>query len=357
MARRALKPYTTNRLPIPCNEKGLFMIRIAINGYGRIGRCLLRAIHEQGLADRVQVVAINDLADFDVLTHLTRHDSTHGPFMTPVERDGDHLKVGEQSIALLAQPELDQLPWHTLKVDVVLECTGLFKKREALARHLDAGAGRVLASHPVGDADRTVVYGINHDELITDDRVVSNASCTTNCLAPVVKVLDDAFGVVQGQMTTIHSYTNDQNLIDKAHRDLYRARAAASNMIPTRTGAADSVGRVLPALAGKLDGMAVRVPTINVSMVDLHAILATGADVDAINAAMKRASEGSLRGVLGYSDEPLVSVDFNHSPFSAIHDAGQTRVLGTQAKVLAWYDNEWGFTNRMLDVACVMAQQ
>ncbi|MYL27829.1 MULTISPECIES: type I glyceraldehyde-3-phosphate dehydrogenase [Halomonadaceae] len=333
------------------------MLRVAISGFGRIGRCLVWAIHEQGLEKSIQVVAINDLVEPHILSHLLRHDTTHGHFRTPVTLEGDRLSVGSQVIRCVAEKDPAKLPWEALGVDLVLECTGKLKTRALLQGHLDAGAGRVLVAYPVPDADRTVVYGINHDELITDDRVVSNASCTTNCLAPVVKVLDDAFGVVQGQMTTIHSYTNDQNLIDKAHRDLYRARAAASNMIPTRTGAADSVGRVLPALAGKLDGMAVRVPTINVSMVDLHAILATGADVDAINAAMKRASEGSLRGVLGYSDEPLVSVDFNHSPFSAIHDAGQTRVLGTQAKVLAWYDNEWGFTNRMLDVACVMAQQ
>ncbi len=350
MARRALKPYTTNRLPIPCNEKGLFMIRIAINGYGRIGRCLLRAIHEQGLADRVQVVAINDLADFDVLTHLTRHDSTHGPFMTPVERDGDHLKVGEQSIALLAQPELDQLPWHTLKVDVVLECTGLFKKREALARHLDAGAGRVLASHPVGDADRTVVYGINHTDITDENQVISNASCTTNCLAPVVKALDDAFGFEQGQMTTIHAYTNDQPLLDQPHKDLYRARSAGQNMIPTSTGAAQAVGQVLPHLHGKLDGMAVRVPTANVSMVDLHALLQREVDVEDMKQTLSRAAETTLEGVMAVNDEPLVSIDYNHRPESSIVDLPQLRAIGRQVKVISWYDNEWGFANRMLDV-------
>ncbi|MFO7787581.1 MAG: type I glyceraldehyde-3-phosphate dehydrogenase [Halospina sp.] len=332
------------------------MVRVAISGFGRIGRCLVRAIHEQGLEQSIQVVAINDLVEPYVLSHLLRHDTTHGHFRTPVTLDGDRLGVGNQSILCVAERDPARLPWKTLGVDLVLECSGKLKKRERLEGHLEAGAARVLVSYPVPDADRTVVYGINHDQLGRDDRIVSNASCTTNCLAPVVKVLNDAFGVVQGQMTTIHAYTNDQNLIDKAHSDVYRARAAASNMIPTRTGAADTVGLVLPELAGKLDGMAVRVPTINVSMVDLHAILTTQADVDTINAAMRRASEeGALKGVLGYNDEPLVSVDFNHSPFSAVHDAGQTRVLGSQVKVMAWYDNEWGFTNRMLDVAQVMA--
>ncbi|MGM0449381.1 MAG: type I glyceraldehyde-3-phosphate dehydrogenase [Pseudomonadota bacterium] len=330
------------------------MVRVAISGFGRIGRCLVRAIHEQGLEQSIQVVAINDLVEPYVLSHLLRHDTTHGHFRTPVTLDGDRLGVGNQAILCVAERDPVRLPWKTLGVDLVLECSGKLKNRELLKGHLEAGAARVLVAYPVADADRTVVYGINHDQLGRDDRIVSNASCTTNCLAPVVKVLNDAFGVVQGQMTTIHAYTNDQNLIDKAHSDVYRARAAASNMIPTRTGAADTVGRVLPELAGKLDGMAVRVPTINVSMVDLHAILTTPADVDTVNAAMRRASEGFLKGILGYNDEPLVSVDFNHSPFSAVHDAGQTRVLGSQVKVMAWYDNEWGFTNRMLDVARVM---
>ena len=330
------------------------MMRVAISGFGRIGRCLVWAIHERGLEEEIQVVAINDLVEPRVLAHLLRHDTTHGHFRTPVSLDCDRLTVGNQEIVCLSQKDPSSLPWGDLGVDLVLECTGKMKKRELLGQHLEAGAPRVLVAYPVPDADRTVVYGINHDQLQPSDRVVSNASCTTNCLAPVTKVLNDAFGVVQGQMTTIHAYTNDQNLIDKAHNDLYRARAAASNLIPTRTGAADAVGLVLPELAGKLDGMAVRVPTINVSMVDLHALLKEEVSVDAINAAMKRASEGELKGVLGYTDEPLVSVDFNHSSFSAIHDASQTRSLGNQVKVLAWYDNEWGFTNRMLDVAWVM---
>lgn len=331
------------------------MLRVAISGFGRIGRCLVRAIHERGLEQSIQVVAINDLVEPCVLSHLLRHDTTHGHFRTPVTLDGDRLGVGNQAILCVAERDPARLPWKSLGVDLVLECSGKLKKRGLLKGHLEAGANRVLVAYPVADADRTVVYGINHDQLAGDDLIVSNASCTTNCLAPVVKVLNDAFGVVQGQMTTIHAYTNDQNLIDKAHSDVYRARAAASNMIPTRTGAADTVGLVLPELSGKLDGMAVRVPTINVSMVDLHATLTTPADADTINVAMRRASEGFLKGILGYNDEPLVSVDFNHSPFSAVHDAGQTRVLGSQVKVIAWYDNEWGFTNRMLDVARVMA--
>jgi glyceraldehyde 3-phosphate dehydrogenase len=326
------------------------MIRVAINGYGRIGRCLIRAIHEQGLADRIQVVAINDLADFDVLTHLTRHDSTHGHFATPVERTEEHLHVGGQDIVLLAQPELDQLPWHTLEVDLVLECTGKFKQREMLERHLKAGAGRVLASHPVKDADRTLVYGINHEEVTAGDQVLSNASCTTNCLAPVVKVLDDAFGIEQGQMTTIHAYTNDQSLLDKPHKDLYRARSAGQNMIPTSTGAAQAVGRVLPHLDGRLDGMAVRVPTANVSMVDFHAVVNRETDTKEMDRALRAAAEGPLRGVLAINDEPLVSIDYNHRPESSIVDAPQLRAIGRQVKVMSWYDNEWGFANRMLDV-------
>lgn len=326
------------------------MIRIAINGYGRIGRCVLRAIHEHHLMDRIQVVAINDLADFDVLAHLTRHDTTHGGFAPSVERDGDHLKVGEQAITLLAQPELAQLPWHELQIDVVLECTGLFKQRAALARHLDAGAGRVLASHPVGDADRSVVYGINHTDLANTDRIISNASCTTNCLAPVVKALDDAFGFEQGQMTTIHAYTNDQPLLDQPHKDLYRARSAGQNMIPTSTGAAEAVGQVLPHLEGKLDGMAVRVPTDNVSMVDLHALLNHEVTADELSRALTQAAATTLSGVLAVTEEPLVSIDYNHRPESSIVALPQLRAIGHQIKVISWYDNEWGFANRMLDV-------
>lgn len=332
------------------------MISIAINGYGRIGRCVLRAIHERGLEDRIRVAGINDLADFDVLTHLTRRDSTHGSFTTPVERSGDHLRVGDQESALLAEPELDQLPWQTLQVDVVLECSGKFKQRDALARHLEAGAGRVLASHPVSDADRTVVFGVNHGDITEADRILSNASCTTNCLAPVVKVLDDAFGFEQGQMTTIHAYTNDQTLLDKAHKDIYRARAAGVNMIPTSTGAAKAVGLVLPHLTGKLDGMAVRVPTANVSMVDLHALLKREVTAEELEDALRAAAAGPLRGVLAVNDEPLVSCDFNHTPESSTVDAGQLRVMGPQVKVMSWYDNEWGFANRMLDVLLHMQQ-
>ncbi|TVP52897.1 MAG: type I glyceraldehyde-3-phosphate dehydrogenase [Halomonadaceae bacterium] len=330
------------------------MLRVAISGFGRIGRCLVWAIHERGLENEIQVIAINDLVEPRVLSHLLRHDTTHGHFKVPVKLKDDQLSIGGQDVTCLGEKDPAQLPWKALGVDLVLECSGKMKKRGLLNAHLEAGAGRVIASYPVPDADRTVVYGINHHDLTHEDRIVSAASCTTNCLAPVAKVLDDAFGVVQGQMTTIHAYTNDQNLIDKAHNDLYRARAAASNLIPTKTGAADAVGLVLPTLAGKLDGMAVRVPTINVSMVDLHAILKREVSVDEINTAMKQASEGTLNQVLGYNEEPLVSSDFNHSSFSAVYDASQTRTLGTQVKVLAWYDNEWGFTNRMLDIALHM---
>ncbi len=330
------------------------MPRIAISGFGRIGRCLVWALHERGLQDELEVVAINDLVEPEVLAHLLRHDSTHGHFATPVELDGDTLRIGNASIRCLAEKDPTALPWEELGVDIVLECSGKLKKRNLQAAHLEAGAHRVLVAYPVPDADRTVVYGVNHQDIGENEAIISNASCTTNCLAPVVKVLDEAFGVEQGQMTTIHAYTNDQNLIDKAHSDLYRARSATTNMIPTKTGAAQAVGLVLPNLAGKLDGMAVRVPTLNVSVVDLHAILKTKAKPDEITAAMHKAARGELANILRVNEEPLVSWDFNHAPESAIYDATQTRALGNQVKILAWYDNEWGFTNRMLDVARLM---
>jgi len=330
------------------------MIRVAISGFGRIGRCLVWAIHERGLQDEIQVVAINDLVEPRILAHLLRHDTTHGHFKTPVSLDNDKLQIGDQSVLCLAEKDPANLPWQELDIDLVLECSGKLKKRALQQGHLDAGASRVLVAYPVPDADRMVVYGVNDDTLERGDRIVSNASCTTNCLAPVIKVLDKAFGVEQGQMTTIHAYTNDQSLIDKAHSDPYRARAAAANLIPSKTGAAGAVGLVLPAMKGRLDGMAVRVPTINVSMVDLHAILARDVTPEDINAAMKKAADGELQGILRYSEEPLVSSDFNHTPESSIYDATQTRAMGRQIKVIAWYDNEWGFTNRMLDVAQLM---
>jgi glyceraldehyde 3-phosphate dehydrogenase len=331
------------------------MIRVAINGYGRIGRCLVRAIFERGLQDQICVVAINDLTDFTVLAHLTRHDTTHGHFSVPVTLHEDRMQIGPWSVQMTRERDPTRLPWKACAVDIALECSGKFKTRTELTAHLTAGAHRVLASFPVDDADRTVVFGVNDHLLSDQDRIVSNASCTTNCLAPLVKVLDDAFGFEQGQMTTIHAYTNDQNLIDKAHSDLYRARAATMSMIPTKTGAAKAVGLVLPHLKGKLDGMAIRVPTLNVSMVDLHCLLKREADAKTINAAIHAAAAGPLKDILGVNEEPLVSWDFNHNPLSSIVDLAQTRVMGRQVKLMSWYDNEWGFTNRMIDVIRKMA--
>ena len=330
------------------------MLRVAISGFGRIGRCLIWALHERGLEKDIQVVAINDLVAPKMLAHLLRHDSTHGHFKVPVTVEEDRLRVGEQSIVCLSQKDPASLPWASLGIDLVLECSGKLKSRALQQGHLDAGAQRVLVSYPMEDADRTLVYGVNHQQLSPEDRVISNASCTTNCLAPIVQVLDSAFGLEQGQMTTIHAYTNDQNLVDKAHSDPYRARAAAVNMIPSQTGAAKAVGLVLPHLSGRLDGMAVRVPTLNVSIVDLHALLSREVTVEAIHEAMESAAQGSLSGVLRVSHEPLVSSDYNHDPVSATYDATQTRVLGRQVKVMAWYDNEWGFSNRMLDIALLL---
>jgi glyceraldehyde 3-phosphate dehydrogenase len=331
------------------------MIRIAINGYGRIGRCLVRAIHEQGLQEQICVVAINDLTDFGVLAHLTRHDTTHGHFAVPVSLDGEQMQIGSWTVQMCKEKDPTKLPWKQLGVDIAVECSGKFKTRGALQGHLDAGARRVLASFPVEDADRTVVLGVNDSALLASDLVVSNASCTTNCLAPLVKVLDDAFGFEQGQMTTIHAYTNDQNLIDKAHNDYYRARSATMSMIPTKTGAAKAVGLVLPHLKGKLDGMAIRVPTINVSMVDLHCLLNKDVSAETINQALRDAANGPLKGILGVNEEPLVSWDFNHNPLSSIVDLAQTRVMGRQAKLMSWYDNEWGFTSRMVELLVKMA--
>lgn len=329
-------------------------MRIAINGYGRIGRCLVWALHERGLTDRFEIVAINDLADFKVLAHLTRYDSTHGRFAGEVALDGDTLTINHQAIRISAEKDPANLPWAELDVDLVFECSGKFKQRDLNQQHLDAGAKRVLISYPVADADITVVYGVNHRQLDAGHRIISNASCTTNCLAPVAKVLHDTVGIEHGNMTTVHAYTNDQNLIDKQHKDLYRARSATQSIIPTKTGASAAVGLVLPELAGKLTGMALRVPTLNVSVVDLH--FTTGRDTTAteINEAMRSAANGDLSGVLAYNDEPLVSIDFNHHPASSIFDAAQTQVQSRQAKVMSWYDNEWGFTNRMLDVAALL---
>ncbi|KGD61509.1 glyceraldehyde 3-phosphate dehydrogenase [Alcanivorax jadensis T9] len=326
-------------------------IRIAINGFGRIGRCIVRAISEHPAGDRFELVAINDLADFDVLAHLLAFDSTHGRWPHSVHYDGNHLEINGHRIPCFAESRLEDLPWTSLAPDLVIECAGKYKTRDALNGHLEAGATRVLASYPVNDADATVVYGVNHAVLGSEQQIVSNASCTTNCLAPMVAVLDQAFTVRQGLMTTIHSYTNDQNLVDKAHGDLLRARAAAVNMIPTSTGAAKAVGLVLPHLQGRLDGLAVRVPTLNVSLVDLTVTLEQVESLEQVHEALSNAAHGDLQGVLAVNHLPLVSSDFNHLPYSCVVDTNHSRLLGQQLKLLAWYDNEWGFSHRMLDVA------
>ncbi|MFO8047366.1 MAG: type I glyceraldehyde-3-phosphate dehydrogenase [Halomonas sp.] len=327
-------------------------LKIAINGFGRIGRNVLRALYENGYRHRVEVVAINDLGDPALNAHLLRHDTVHGHFSFKVEHDEASLSVDGDRIAILSERDPAALPWKSLGVDVVMECTGLFTKRVAAARHLEAGARRVLISAPSPDADATVVYGVNEGVLSAEHRVVSNASCTTNCLAPVAKALNDSVGIENGLMTTVHAYTNDQNLSDVYHSDPYRARSATHSMIPTKTGAAAAVGLVLPELAGKLDGLAVRVPVINVSLVDL--VFTAGRDTtrEEINAIVTRAAEASP--VLAVNAQPLVSIDFNHDPHSSTFDANHTRVNGRLVKIMAWYDNEWGFSNRMLDTALAM---
>ncbi len=331
-------------------------IRLAINGFGRIGRNVLRALYESGYRDRLQVVAINDLGDLDTSAHLFRFDSVHGRFPGEVSASDQHLIVNGDIIAFSSAKEPADLPWRKLGVDVVLECTGRFTSRSTAQMHLAAGAKKVIISAPGEDVDATVVYGVNHQVIHAGMQIISNASCTTNCLAPVAKVLNDAVGIEQGMMTTIHSYTNDQVLLDLNHKDIYRARSATQSMIPTKTGAAKAVGLVLPELKGKLDGMAVRVPTINVSLVDFHFLARRDTNADEINALIQNAAvQGPLRGILCYNEEPLVSVDFNHTPASSHFDATQTRVSGRWVKVMAWYDNEWGFSNRMLDNALVLA--
>ena len=327
-------------------------IRVGINGYGRIGRNILRALYESGRTSDMKIVAINDIGDLAASAHLTRRDSAHGPFAYPVEVRDDTLHVDGDEIRFSACRNPADIPWKEAGVDVVIESTGLFATRDRASAHLDAGAPRVLISAPAGkDVDATVVYGVNHDELRAGHTIVSNASCTTNCLAPLAKVLLESVGLRSGIMTTIHSYTNDQVLTDVAHSDLRRARSATQSMIPTATGAARAVGLVLPQLAGKLDGFAIRVPTINVSVVDLTFMADGETDADTVNAAVRAAAEGPLAGVLAYTEEPLVSVDFNHNPASSTLDASLTKVLpGGLVKVMSWYDNEWGFSNRMLDV-------
>ena len=326
-------------------------IKVGINGYGRIGRNILRALYEGGHRDDLKIVAINDLGDANTNAHLTRFDTVHGRFRGEVNVEGDSMVVNGDRIRVVAQRDPSKLPWGELGVDFVLECTGLFTTKAKASAHLTAGAKKVVISAPGGDdVDATIVYGVNHGVLKSSQTVISNASCTTNCLAPMVKVLHEKIGVVSGVMNTIHSYTNDQVLTDVYHSDLRRARSATQSMIPTKTGAAAAVGLVLPELKGKIDGFAIRVPPINVSLVDLSFVAARKTTIDEINAAIKAAANGSMKGILAYNDAPLVSMDFNHDPASSTYDATLTKVIdGTLVKVCSWYDNEWGFSNRMLD--------
>jgi len=325
------------------------MLRIAINGYGRIGRCLVRSLFERKLEQQIHLTAINDLGEQSTLAHLTRFDSTFGRFPGEISLDGDTLLVNGHPIQLLREREVSNLPWREHALDLVLECTGKLKKRDQVEQHISAGSPRVLLSHPLDSADLTVVYGVNH-QLLGDQQIVSNASCTTNCLAPLAKVLHEAVGIRQGLVNTIHSYTNDQNLLDKTHSDLYRARAAALSMIPTSTGAAKAIGLVMPELAGRLDGLSIRVPTPNVSLVDLTFTCERPTSREAINAALREGARQLPPGVMECNELPLVSGDFNGHPVSCVADLSHTRVQGDLVKVLAWYDNEWAFANRMLDV-------
>ncbi|MEN3931202.1 type I glyceraldehyde-3-phosphate dehydrogenase [Microvirga sp. W0021] len=331
-------------------------VKVAINGFGRIGRLVLRAIVESGRKD-IEVVAINDLGPIETNAHLLRFDSVHGRFPAEVKVDGEHMVINGQKIKVTAIRNPAELPHKELGVDIAMECTGIFTAKDKAVAHLEAGAKRVLVSAPSDGADLTVVYGVNNDKLTKDHTVVSNASCTTNCLAPVAKVLNDAIGIEKGFMTTVHSYTNDQPSLDMMHKDLYRARAAALSMIPTSTGAAKAVGLVLPELAGKLDGVAIRVPTPNVSVVDFKFIAKRATSVEEINNAIISAADGKLKGVLGYTKLPNVSIDFNHDPHSSTFHLDQTKVMdGTFVRILTWYDNEWGFSNRMADTAIAMAK-
>lgn len=331
-------------------------IKVGINGYGRIGRNILRAIHESGRAKEFDVVAINDLGDANTNAHLTRYDTAHGKFPGTVEVDGGDIIVNGDRIRVFAERDPAKLPWGELGVEVVFECTGLFRTRETAGKHIAGGAKKVIISAPGGEGvDKTIVFGVNHDTLTASDTIISNASCTTNCLAPLVKPLHEAIGVKHGIMTTIHAYTNDQVLTDVFHKDLRRARSATMSQIPTSTGAAKAVGLVLPELNGKLDGFSMRVPTINVSAVDLTFVAERETSIAEINEVLKAASEGALKGVLAYNDAPLVSIDFNHDPASSTYDATLTKVIdGTLVKVCSWYDNEWGFSNRMLDTTVAL---
>ncbi|HEX2332918.1 MAG TPA: type I glyceraldehyde-3-phosphate dehydrogenase [Burkholderiales bacterium] len=334
------------------------MIKVAINGFGRIGRMVLRAHYEGGKKHHIQFVAVNDLGDSKTNAHLLKYDTAHGPFPARVEVKEKNIVVNGDSIQVVAERDPAKLPWRSLGVDIVMECTGLFTSKAKAGAHIQAGARKVIISAPgEKDVDRTVVFGVNHTSLKEGDTVISNASCTTNCLAPLVKAIDDRIGVSSGLMNTIHSFTNDQVLTDVFHKDLRRARSATHNMIPTKTGAAAAVGLVLPHLNGKLDGYSIRVPTINVSIVDLTFVAKKPTTVEDVNRAVKQACDSDLKGILEYSTEPLVSSDFNHNPASSIFDSTLTRVSdGTLVKVSSWYDNEWGFSNRMLDVAAVLAE-
>ncbi|HHL3492424.1 TPA: type I glyceraldehyde-3-phosphate dehydrogenase [Legionella pneumophila] len=322
-------------------------IRVAINGYGRIGRCILRSIFEYNRQNEFEVVAINDLSGIDVTAHLTRYDSTHGPFRSDVSIEGNMLIVDGHGIQVIAERDPSKLPWKQLDVDIVFECTGFFTSRDTAMGHITAGAKKVLISAPAKGVDTTVVYGVNHSVIKASDVIVSNASCTTNCLAPVVKVLNDAIGIESGLVNTVHAYTKDQMLLDGSHKDLRRARSATQSIIPTKTGAAAAVGLVLPELAGKLDGFAMRVPVLNVSVVDLTFQAKRETSVEEINDIMRKAKSR----ILQINEDPLVSCDFNHNPASAIFDTTETKVIGNLVKVVAWYDNEWGFSNRMIDTA------
>ena len=327
-------------------------IRVAINGFGRIGRCVLRACFENPEKYKdIEIVAVNDLTPIETNAHLLRHDSVHGHFNQEVRVEGDNIIVGEKTIKCLSEKEMLNLPWKDLKVDVVFECTGLFLTSEKVQGHLNAGAKKVMLSAPAKSDDiKTIVFGVNNQDLTANDAIISNGSCTTNCLAPVAKILDKELGIVKGHMTTIHAYTNDQKIVDCAHKDLRRARAGNLSMIPTTTGAAKAVGLVLPQLKGKLDGVSIRVPTPDVSFVDLSFEAKRDTTVDEINAIVKKYAEGELKGVLSYTNEPLVSIDFTHDPHSSIFDMSQTKVLGNNfVRIGSWYDNEWGFSNRMLD--------
>jgi len=330
-------------------------IKVAINGYGRIGRNIMRALYEYDRTSEVRIVAINDLGDAHTNAHLTQYDTAHGRFSGQVEVDGGDLVINGDRVKVLAERDPAKLPWADLGVEVVYECTGLFRSKQTAGAHISAGASKVIISAPGQDVDNTIVFGVNDGSLKSSDQVISNASCTTNCLAPLAKVLHEGIGIDSGLMTTIHAYTNDQVLTDVYHKDLRRARSATMSQIPTKTGAAAAVGLVLPELNGKLDGFSMRVPTINVSVVDLTFVASRATTVAEVNSVVKAAAEGSMAGILGYNDKPLVSVDFNHDPRSSIFDAGLTRVMeGTLVKVLSWYDNEWGFSNRMLDTTIAL---